>query len=251
MQLSNLDMIVRRTLLERGLPLHYYSEILFHQASAVRELSKDSLQIVNSANLPINDYGAVDLPQDFMDDIGVSLPFGGLLQPIPKKDSISPIRIHDTDTGLFTPYVTNNINTPNATIYGYNPGAVWFWNINDWSEPTGRYFGANGSATNGYKVIRERRQIQLIGLPDTESVVLLYTSNGQSVDNATQIDWRAFATIQAYSDWKRSPNAAAKDSPEGRTYYNEKRAFRSNMNELTLTDLRNILRSNYTGAIKS
>ena len=251
MQLSNLDMIVRRTLLERGLPLHYYSEILFHQASAVRELSKDSLQIVNSANLPINDYGAVDLPQDFMDDIGVSLPFGGLLQPIPKKDSISPIRIHDTDTGLFTPYVTNNINTPNATIYGYNPGAVWFWNINDWSEPTGRYFGANGSATNGYKVIRERRQIQLIGLPDTESVVLLYISNGQSVDNATQIDWRAFATSQAYSDWKRSPNAAAKDSPEARTYYNEKRAFRSSMNELTLTDLRNILRSNYTGAIKS
>lgn len=254
MQLANLDMIVRRTLLERGLPIHWYSEILYHQSSAIRELSKDSLQLVNAANLPINDYGAVDLPMDFQDDVGISLPFGGLLQPVPKRNNINPLRIHSSTTGQFVPYETNNVNTENETtntIFGYNPGAVWFWNINDWSEPTGRYFGANGGATSGYKLIRERRQIQLIGLPDSESIILLYISNGQSVDNATQIDWRAFKAIQAYSDWQRSPNAAIKDSPEARTYYNEKRLFRANMNDMDLNDLRQILRLNYTGAIKN
>ncbi len=254
MQLCTLDIIVRRTLLERNLPIHFYSEILFHQSAAIRELAKDSLQIVNSANCPINDYGAIDFPGDFMDDIGVSLPFGGLLQPIPKRDNINPIRIHDSSTGLFTPYLTNNTNTinnSNNTIFGYNPGAVWFWNINDWGEPTGRYFGANGGSPNGYKVIWNRRQIQLVGLPDTESVILLYISNGQSVDNATQVDWMAHKAIQAYSDWQRSPNAAIKDSPEASTYYNEKRLFRANKDDLTTTDIVNIIRKNFTASLKN
>lgn len=255
MQLATLDQIIRRTLLEKGLPIHYYSELMYHQSSAIRELSKDTLQIVNSANLPIDDYGAIDLPQDFVDDIGVSLPFGGILQmPIPKKNSITPIRIHSAETGAFVPYPTNNVNTNNLqanTIYGYNPGAFWFWNINDWGEPTGRYFGANGGATNGYKVIRERRQIQLIGLPDTLSVVLLYISNGQSIDNATQIDWRAMKAIQSYSDWQRSPRAAMKDSPEAATWYNERRLCRASMDDITITDIVNTIREKYTAAIKN
>ena len=253
MVLATLDMIIRRTLLERGLPIHYYAELMVHQSSAIRELAKDTLQIVNTANLPIDDYGAIDLPQDFMDDIGVSLPFGGLLQPIPKKNSLNPIRIHSTDTGAFVPYPTNNVNTANAvnTIYGYNPGAFWFWNINDWGEPTGRYFGANGAATSGYKLIRERRQIQLQGLSGSTNVILLYVSNGQSVDNATQLDWRAFRAIQTYSDWQRSPSAAIKDSAEAATWYNERRLLRAEMNDVTLTDIRNVIRENYTAAMKS
>lgn len=254
MQLANLDMIVRRTLLERSLPIHYYSEILYHESSAIRELAKDSLQIVNSANLPIDTYGAIDLPMDFVDDVAVTLPFGGLLQPIPKRDNINPIRVHNPTTGQFVPYINNNVNTINNTantIFGYNPGAVWFWNINDWGEPTGRYFGANGGSPNGYKVIRERRQIQLLGLPDSSSVILLYISNGQSVDNATQVDWRAFRAIQTYSDWQRSPNAVFKDSGEANTYYNEKRLFRANTDDMTTTDIKNIIRHEYTAAVKN
>lgn len=251
MQLVTLDSIVRRKLLETGLPIHWYAEYLFHCASAMRELAKDSLQIINSARLPINTYGAADLPQDFMDDIGCYQPWGGLLQPIPKQDNINPIRIHNPTTGAFTPYTTNNVNTPSNTIYGYNPGAVWFWNINDWSEPTGRYFGAGGGANSGYKVIKERRQIQFVGLPETDSIALLYISNGQSVDNASQIDWLAFQVIGAYADWKRSANAAIKDSYEAHTYYNERRLFRSSMNSITLDDIRNTLRKNYMASAKN
>lgn len=251
MTFFTLDISVRRTLLEKGLPIHYYCEELFHQSAAIRELSKDSLQIINSADCAINSYGAIDFPSDFMDDIGVSLPFGGQLQPIPKNDTINRIRIHDTETGQFTPYLNNNINTPANTIFGYAPGAVWFWNINDWGEPTGRYFGANGGSISGYKVIKERRQIQLIGLPDTEHVILSYISNGQNIDNATQVDWRAFAAIQAYSGWKSSPNRDIKDSYEAATYYNERRLMRAQFDDLTTVDIKNILRSNYTSAIKS
>ena len=253
MQFVTLDQITRRSLLDKGMPIHWYAEYLFHGAAAIRELAKDTLKIVNSANLPVNDYGAIDLPGDFKDDISVCIPVSGLLQPIAKKDSINPIRLHNTTTGLFEPYQSGvDLNDDELNLFGINTSYFWYYNVNEYGEATGGYFGANGGAyQNGYEVIKERRQIQLTGAFTSDNAVLLYVSNGQSVDNATQIDWDAHASIQAYCDWKSSPNAAIKDSPEARTYYNETRKLRGNLNDLTLTDLRQIIRSKYTAAIKN
>lgn len=65
MIVTNLDIIVRRWLLERSIPIHYYAEGLYHAASAVRELSYDTLNVVNWANLITDDTGSVSLPDDF------------------------------------------------------------------------------------------------------------------------------------------------------------------------------------------
>lgn len=69
--------------------------------------------------------------------------------------------------------------------------------------------------------------------------------------NASQIEWDAHAAIQSYCDWKSSPNAAIKDSPEAATYYNEKRLLRANLNPMTITDLKQVLRENFTAAMKN
>jgi hypothetical protein len=246
-------MIIRRTLLEKGLPIHWYTEIMYHESSAIRELAKDTLQIVNAANLVINSYGAADLPGDFKDDVMVGIPVGELLQPIAKKDSISPLRLHNTTTGAFQSSVNQqNIDTGEFMFFGINTSFFWYWNVNEYGEATGRYFGANGGAyTNGYKIIKNRRQIQFTGTFSSENVVLLYVSNGQHIDNATQVDWDAFRAIQTYSEWQRSEGANDKDSREGRTYYNEKRLLRANKNDMTQTDIINIYRSNYTAAMKT
>ena len=250
MQTANLDMIVRRTLLERSLPIHWYSEVLFHTSAAIRELSKDTLKIVNSVNLPIDSAYAANLPMDFVDDIGVYIPVGDLLHPIPKKDSITPLRNRNSN-GDFIPF-TDTTATENTALFGINPTWIWYWNVSDYGEPTGRYFGANGGDhRSGYKIFKERRQIQMTETFAGDSVVLLYISNGQSIDNATQVDWMAFRAIQSYADWQRSPNAAFKDSPEARTYYNEKRLLRANLNDLTTADIRQIIREHYTATIKN
>ena len=47
MRLSTLDEITRRGLLEDGLPIHYYFEYLTHGATCLRELSFDTLKIIN------------------------------------------------------------------------------------------------------------------------------------------------------------------------------------------------------------
>lgn len=251
MILSNLDSIVRRTLLERGLPIHYYSEVLYHESAAIRELAKDSMQIVNFANLTINSYGAADLPGDFVDDIGVSIPIGNSLQPVPKKSTLNPLRTHDTTTGQFIqPY--NVGNTGEQTVFGIDPAWVWFWNINDWGEPTGRYFGSGGgSHLNSYQIFLNRRQIQVTSTFTSPNIILAYISDGQQVDNATQVDIQAIRAIQTYADWMMSPMASIHRSPQAATFYQEKRLYRANKNDLTKVDIIEIMRTSYTATIKS
>ncbi len=250
MEFANLDMTVRRSLLEKGLPIHYYAEYLFHQAAAIRELSRDTLQVVNTRTLSVNSYGAADLPEDFRDDVGVSVSVGNLLHPIPKRNNITPLRNTNSE-GEFTMY-SQDTNFSDISQYGVNPTWIWYWNINDYGEPTGRYFGVGGGdGANGYQIFKERRQIQFTESFTADSVVLIYIGNGQSVDNATQIDWSAFRAIQTYSEWQRSGNANFKDSPEARTFYNERRLLRAALNTLTLTDIKNIIRNNYRATIKN
>jgi hypothetical protein len=259
MKLATLDTIVRRGLIESGLPMHYYLEYMIHGATCLRELSFDTLKIVNTVHLPVNDYGAVDLPEDFVDDVSMGFYGNGVLQPLPHINSISPIRNHN-EQGQFvhpkipTNYTTqsnvNEVNSGNDLFLG-GLGIFWFWNVSDFGEPTGRFFGATGGTSIGYKVIKERRQIQLsIGF-ERKSVVLQYISDGQSIDNASQIDTQAIQCIRAWQEWKRTPNANNDYSAEAISFYNRKKQLRSRLSGLTLIDIKNTLRNGFTAAVKN
>lgn len=249
MQLLTLDIVARRHLLERGLPIHYYLQNLIYGASCIRELAKDTLKIVNTVSLPVNSYGAIDLPSDFMEDVALCNEVSGMLQPIPHNDAINPLRKTNSDGQ----YVENTTVTgdDNSLLIENSFGWGWYWNIDSYGAPTGGVYGAKGGTARGYKVIRERRQIQLNTGETSGAKVLMYISNGQSVDNASQIPWEAHRCIQAFCDWQSSKNAALKDSAEARTYYNEKRLLRANLDQLTILDIRNVVLNSYTATIKN
>lgn len=247
---SNLDSIAKRRLLELRLPLHYYLEVLLHASTCIRELHIDALKVINYAELTLNDYFAADLPMDFVDDVGVGIAVGQYLQPISKRDNITNLR-NVNSSGQFVPFTDSN-NTSGDTFFGFNANWLWFWNINDFGEPTGRYFGANGGANaNGYKIIKERRQIQFTETFTSDKAVLMYISDGQRADNASQVDVLALKTIQTYIDWQLGPNYANKDAPEARTFYNERRHLIGRLDDLTAADIKQILHKAYTAAIKS
>lgn len=249
MKWTNLDTITRRWLLENGLPIHYYLEGLVHGASAIRELSFDTLTIVRTVNLPVDpNTFAVNLPDDFVDDIAVSIPVGNLLQPIARKSNITPLRAK-TAAGAYTTYANSAADA--QTFFGINANWLWYWNVSDYGENTGRYFGASGGANqNGYAVFKERNQIQMTESFTSDEIVLMYISDGQSADDATNVDIRAQATIHAYINWKRSGSAAVNQSDEAQTYYNERRLLRARLNDLSVTDVRNILHESYRATIK-
>ena len=252
MQFASLDILTRRWLLDRNHPIHFYMEVLFHASTCVRELNKDTLQLIQVANIPINSYGAGELPDGFMDDVACSVSVGGRLRDIPRTDDLNPLRIHSTTTGAFSNYTTNPAANEGETVFGLFPASwSWFWNVNEFGEPTGRAFGAGGGTDLGYQIFRERRQIQMTDGFQDGNAILLFIGNGQSLDNATQVDWRAAMSISAFVDWQRSPNATNENSPEGYRYYNEKRKLRAAMSDLGAIDIKNIIRKNYRASIKS
>ncbi len=250
MLFTTLDKICRRYLLDNGLPIHYYAEALYHSSTCLRELTFDTLKIINTLNLPINPDGSIDLPGDFQDDVMLSFATGATLRPLPHKDTLNPLRVHNTTTGAFESQPSSMYNNNNYSFFPY-VGFSWYWNVSDYGEPTGKLFGAGGGNPYGYKVIKERRQIQLYGVGNDTNAILQYISDGQSIDNASMVDTAAFMTIQNFIAWKSGDNAYNEFSPEGRMYYNTKRKLRSRLSDMTGTDIINIIRSNYMAAIKN
>lgn len=249
---SNIDIIVRRWLLEKNLPIHYYMEALFHSTTCLKILTEDTLQIVNSANLPVGSYGEVNLPDDFDDDLAVCIPSGQSLIHLPKQDRITPIRIHDITTGLFTPYneLAQTTGDTEITFFGFPFSWSYYWNVDAYGGYTGRQFGAHGGTQSGYKVFKERRQIQMTEDFIDTNVVLLYISDGQSVDSASQVDTKAVQCVKSFISWKRSPNADNEHSMEGRTFYNQKRRLKTLLNPMTAVDIVNTIRNAYSATIK-
>lgn len=250
MTLTNLDILVRRGLLEAGLPIHYYFEYLVHSSTCIRELSFDTLKIVNTVELPISEIGAVDVPNDYVDDVALCISNNGILQPLPHQKYINPMRSHNATTGVFEKPENISDSVENNYFWG-SAGWMWFWNVNEFGEPTGRFFGANGGTSIGYKFVKERRQIQMSGGFDSGKVVLQYISDGQNIDNASQIDVQAFQCIRSWQEWKKSPNANNGNSPEALLFYNEKKKLRARLSGMSTVDVKNVIRNSYTASIKN
>jgi len=248
MLFTNLDSITRRWLLERRLPIHYYAEGLTHAAACLRELALRGLTVINSKNIPVNSYGAFELPADFQDDIAVCIQSGQRLVTLPEQNNLTPLRLRDS-SGEFVPYASQPDNVTDG--FGYPALWNWYWNVNDYGEPTGRQFGSGGGTQLGFKIFKERRQGQLTENFADTNIVLLYISNGQSVDSASQIDWYAFSTIQSYIDWASSPYSMDKDSAPARKYYNEMLGLGHGLFGLGAEDIKNIVRKASSGFIKN
>jgi hypothetical protein len=241
---QTLDSVVRRYLLNRRLPIHWYIETLVHSATCLHELSIRTMAFVQTVKAEVNDYGAVEIPGDFVDGLGVFQQVDGFLKPLPKFGGLSPLRNRDSD-GAFTSYDTTLSDDEVSAAL-----PVWFWNVNDHGESTGRYFGAGGGSGAGYAVFPERREIQLYGVSD-DYVVLKYVSDGNRADNATEVDTRATRTIHSFIDWQRSPNAAYKNSPEAQTFYNEERLLRAALNDSDLSDIREVIYRSFKATPKN
>lgn len=247
MRYTTIDKIIRRELLAKRLPLHYYVEYLVHATTCLRELTFDSLRIVNTVQLTLNDYFAADLPCDFVDWTKVGIKMGQFIQPITQRDSIN--RLHNyNNQGQIVPFqdpATFNFEFP------FWPGYWMFQNIDDLGENLGRLYGFNtGLVPDGFKILPERNQIQFLETSRDTVYVMEYISDGQTSDNASQIDEYAWSTIDGYIEWKRSPNASNDHSPEAFNYKNQKRLLRARMSQVTLYDMRQILYRNYRASIK-
>lgn len=248
MKVTTLDQIVRRVLLTKRLPIHFYIEFMTHASTCLRELTMDTLQVINTVELTLDSYFAADLPCDFLDWVSVGTKQGQFLRPITQRNSITPLKNYAAN-GQPVPFGPPDTSTQAGVFW---PIYWWYTNIDDLGENLGRYYGYNSAAgdPNGFKLIRERGQIQFTETFTRDTVVLQYISDGQCIDNATMIITYAQATIEAYINWKRSPNADIDRSPQGISYNNEWRKLRARMDDITIADIKQILIGAYKATPK-
>ena len=252
----SLDGIVRNILLKRKYPLHYYIEFMLYAQEALRELSFDQLRSINTKSLPVNDYNAIDLPDDYVDYCSVNLPIGQKLRQLVSDDSLTPLNAFDSNFNI-TEYQTIG-QTTNPLFYN-NIFLSALWNtttFNQYGEATGRFFGIGaGRPEDTFRVVKERNQIQLNESLGASSITLCYISNGLSADAATQIDPYAQATIDAYCMYLFKENnrtyGAGEAEAARQLYIQQRLILRARVNDLTPNKLRRIVQRNSQASIKN
>lgn len=237
-----LDSIVTGILLKKRYPIHFYVEFLTYAASGMRELSFDSLKNIRAKKIPINTYGAIPCPCDYMDWIKVGIPNGQYIRPLSSRPGLNRLNNFDT-TGTKIPYTEDNF------FSGFIPFGVVASN-----SFIGGFYGNRGDGSGTFLYVKERNEIQINVSVDTTEVILEYISDGTESDNATKINPYAIAAIEAYCDWQETKNKrgagdyAVAQAQRNFDYQHGK--LRGRINGLTAAEVKYIWNRNTHGSLK-
>lgn len=246
MRWTTLDEMVSNVLLQRGKSIHWYLQYLTYACNCLRELHFDTLRVVNTEKLLLNSYYAVTIPCDYVDFVRIGVPNGQFVQPLVNRPGINRLNNRE-DGGGKIPY--GSANDDSDMIYNVLPG-----NHTTSGESIGRYFGFQARMiSDGYKIVKERNEIQFDENIGTNYIILEYISDGNHADAATKITPYAQATIDAYIKWQEKENSRTYGEMEKerakQEFENQSRKLRARMSDLTLDDIKRVMRTH--GSIKA
>jgi len=247
MQYTSLNHIVKSVLNQKGYSIHWYFQYLKYAADCLRELNFGSLLTVQTRKIPVDAYGRAPLPCDFVDKVKVGLVAGQMIKPLVQNNGLNRLSNLDDDGNVIT-YASTSFEGDTASFFSTQADIV----VNDNGEFIGRGFGYRGSnLRDGYKILRERGEIQLSEQIQTDYIILEYISDGTSLPNAaTRVHPYAQQCIEAYVFWKGSPNRDNPLSPESEEFNRKHRVLRARLNGLTVDDVKRILNRNKQAAPK-
>lgn len=196
---ATLNGITRSCLKQLKKPIHYYADFLKFSSDCLRELLFDSLQIINTVRLPVNEFGEAEIPSDAVDVFGVGIQVGQFVRPLVEKSSINRLANYDTDDGsqIVYPDIIGDTNELGLPIQ-------WVGNhTNMIGENTGGYYGIGaGSEPDTFEIIEERNVIQVNQNLSATKIVAKYISDGTFANAATTIPLYAVKTIETYVFWQ-------------------------------------------------
>lgn len=248
----SLKQIVNNILMKRNYPVHYTIDFLVYAKNCLRELTFDDLLIYNVKCLPLTNYNAIKIPPDYQDYVSVNVMVGQQLRPLVEDESLNPLYNYST-TFVPQPYpvasnngTTSQTNQVGNTVVGnpffFNAWLTVHWN--DYGENTGRYFGGV-PYSDTFKVMKLRNEIQINQNLSFQNVVLVYISNGQTVDSATHIDGYAQETIEAYCMWQFKENNRTYSDGAAQVakqeYIDQRKILRARLSNLTIGKLKRIV----------
>lgn len=263
MRYTTIDRIVRSQLLQAGYSVHWYSQFLKFAADCLRELTFDTLRVINTEKLTVNSYKAVTIPCSYVDFISIGVPFGQYVQPLVASNSINRLPYY-APNGEITTYpdvfqsqenvLGNTGNVPLLNGFGFLSYNWVTWN--DYNESLGRTYGLGDfPGANGFKIIPERNIIQLDDQSCASHIILEFISDGQDCNAATRVNSYSQACIEHYivfamKKFGRQYSMGEVQEAE-RRYYNQVKILRGRMNDATISDIKNIIRKNSRSSIKT
>jgi len=250
MRWSTLDNITRSVLFQAGYPIHWYMQFLKYSVDCLRELTFDTLQVVNTKNITLEEGKYAQLPCDYVDWVHIGTTLGQYRVPMVESKSISQLHNYDSN-GNIVNYGTGSAS--DSRVFG----AINWNTANEYNEPTGRFYGlGNFPSSRGFKVLRNRGNghIQFDEQMPYTSIQLEYISDGQTIDSATKVHPYAIAAIEAYIIWKMKEYGRhynRQDAALCKQQFDQlHRNLRGRLNPLTIDDYKQIIRGAYTATNK-
>lgn len=233
-----LDTIVRKSLQSHALPLHYYFRFLNWAIEGLQEISFDMPINIKSIRRTITDYGAIVVPDDFVDYVRVGEEYADLVEPFVHEPKLNRLNSFDAQG--------NKQRYPQAQTEAANLYHLYTYedNYNSNGEYKGRDFAYVGSREYTIKYVPERNEIQLGSrVTGISELQLIYISDGVVTSTANLIHPYAIQTLLTWIRWKRlehQPRRFRNETAESkarREYYNERRKLKGRLNQLNVDDV--------------
>lgn len=252
MQFLSLDSVVKKVLLDKGYPIHYYLKCLSYAVDIAQTLSVDDIAVINTSIITLDNFGAAKLPDDYVDYTKIGMLAGQMIKPLVPHDGLSRIANEDS-TGNQTSWFDNVNNVP----FSYLPNLFYTQAVfNGYGEYIGREFGKGaGVEKDIYKIIKERGIIQCHESMKGQKIILEYISSGCCVIGSIGIEFYARETVRDYILWKLKENSRGSNGfeiqqAEG-NYINQRKILRARLNDLDPNMMRRILQRSYHAAPKN
>jgi len=249
MRFTSLHTIVTGLLIRKQYPIHWYLQLLFEATRCFEEMHFDSLQNIQTVRLKADELGSVYLPCNAMDLIKVGVPHGQYVRPMFERDGINSLFNYDAnDNKVLYPDEDFDLATIDRLFFN---GAA----IHPFDNRGLRFFGMGANDnTQSFKYISKENRIQLNQHSGRSEVIVQFIDDGTNADNATMVDPKAKATIEAYADWQMKENGrqySQGDRERAKSKYEyEHKKYRARKNSMTKAEIMAMFRDAAKGSPK-
>jgi len=244
-----INSIVRETLIDCKLTLHFYVEFLLIALNEMRRLSVHHKMSVKQVELSINGYNRVPIPDDMLYMVDLSIKSGERLLPAVRDRNLNRLYNFD-DQG-------NKIPFPEA-VSEEGPETIlvdflddYYYDLNRFGF--GGYFGLNTPQDRTFNVDYQNGEIVFSNNFHRDTVVLTYATNPVSPTTANLVREEFVDVLKSkmkhsYYQMNQFPQVKIDEAKDD--YVNAKRNMRALIYPTTRADLVYQIRRGIHGSLK-
>lgn len=250
METKTIDAIVRESLIEAGLTLHFYMKYLYFCLKEFEHLAKKHRYFYKQTELTINSYKRVTIPSDFRGIIDLSERNGERLESLFRDDSLNRMYNYDDEGNKIAWPQAEEAFNDTYTIYN-NDGEA----INSGVLGSTGWYGLSKGDDKAFTIDTNNNEIVFTNKMEANAkVVLTYSTDPIDATTANVVDHMFVDTLKTYMHYCQLDFGNAPQYEVRRAwtkYKNAKRELNAFLRPITYARLMNLLRKGIHGGLKN